>query len=263
MGQVWELDLPQNQLSILLAMADHARDDGSSVYPGIDYLAWKTGYSERNITRIIEQLEASGIIAAVSHRNGGRGHVTEWQIDITKGVKKSPFVRDKGCQYVTDKKGDNLSQRVTNETSKGDNLSIKGDKCDTTHYKDRARAEPSLTNKEPLESNASENLKEIVLKVSGKFDDWNFGTFAPNMQTALSKLLSKLERDGRTVADVLEFQKRWPSFINKSPQMCGPPTLNQMLDRFDDVVPKGNAPDKSKPNLAELRARAKNTARQP
>jgi hypothetical protein len=105
MSQVWTLELEHGQQIVLLAMADHADDDGARCYPSVSYLAWKTNYSERQVQRIMAQLQEDQIIKPIAHEQGGRGMATEYHIIIEKGVTKSPF---------------SLAERVTSTTQKGD-----------------------------------------------------------------------------------------------------------------------------------------------
>lgn len=115
MTAVWDLVLAHDEQLVLLALADHAHDDGSRCFPGVRYLAWKTNYSERQIQRALRSLESSGLITPVAFAAGGRGHATEYRINIEKGVKKSPY---------------QATARVTSTTGKGDILSSKGDSYD-------------------------------------------------------------------------------------------------------------------------------------
>lgn len=112
MAQVWELNLCHAEQSVLLAMADIAHDDGTHCYPSVALVAWKTGYSARQVQRIIHSLADRKILIAVGHINGGRAHAVEYNIDLTKGDKKAPFKR---------------LERVTSETQKGDISDVKGD----------------------------------------------------------------------------------------------------------------------------------------
>lgn len=96
MSLVWECDLPPNQTFVLLAMADHARDDGSRCYPSVDYLAWKCGYSRRQIQNIVHDLRAKAILLVVSHDAGGRGpdgrgKATEYLIRLADVPKKESY----------------------------------------------------------------------------------------------------------------------------------------------------------------------------
>jgi hypothetical protein len=145
MGAVWKLKLTHGQQVVMLALADHAHDDGTRCYPGVSYLAWKTGYSERNVIRILGELESLEIIEPQSKKRGGAGNVTEYHIHIEKGDKKDEYNPDKS------------HKRVTNETKKGDksdknpdNSAQKGDKSDAGQYIHAGAVEPSGNHQEPL-----------------------------------------------------------------------------------------------------------------
>jgi len=62
MGAVWELALSRPKQVVLLAMADHADHEGRNVRPSVPLVAWKTGYSERQVQRIIGQLISDGLL---------------------------------------------------------------------------------------------------------------------------------------------------------------------------------------------------------
>lgn len=95
MGQVWGLKLTRGQRDVLLALADHA-DDLGNCFPGVEYLAWKTDYSERQVQRLLRQLEADKLVEVLD-AGGGSGLVRRYRLHLDNGVKKSPFVaRQKG-----------------------------------------------------------------------------------------------------------------------------------------------------------------------
>src|SRR5690606_1009368 len=87
-GLVWELNLPQNQAWVLMAMADHADHEGNNVYPGVPRLAWKTGYTTRHIRRIIAILREKGLIV-VEEAGGGR-KTTRYRLDLARADRKNP-----------------------------------------------------------------------------------------------------------------------------------------------------------------------------
>lgn len=91
MAQVWECDLDHSQQSVLLALADHARDDGTYCFPSVARVAWKTGYSVRQTQRILKQLRYDlGILILVE--DGGKvGSTNQYTIDLSKAKKKKPF----------------------------------------------------------------------------------------------------------------------------------------------------------------------------
>lgn len=62
MSVVWGMDLPANLKFVLLAMADHANEDGEGMCPSAGRIAHKCGLSDRQVRRIIEQLIARGLL---------------------------------------------------------------------------------------------------------------------------------------------------------------------------------------------------------
>lgn len=111
MVQVWELDLSHQQQSVLLALADHADDEGRRCFPSVGRVSWKTGYSIRTVQRTLGELKRAGLIDPVAHEHGGRGYAAEYAIHVRKGVKKSPF--------VSGQKGDSKRERVPSPARKG------------------------------------------------------------------------------------------------------------------------------------------------
>jgi hypothetical protein len=118
MSVVFELELNHTDMFILLAMADHADDQGQRCYPSVARLAHKTSYSERQVRRSLRALEKSQIIVPVAYANGGRGLATEYHIHTEKGVKKSPFSSEKTRTFTT-QKADILSQKADIYDTKG------------------------------------------------------------------------------------------------------------------------------------------------
>jgi DNA-binding transcriptional ArsR family regulator len=111
MAQVWELNLEPAPQLVLLALADHASDNGHTCYPSVAYLAWKSNQTERTVQRHLRALEETGVVTRVAYAEGGRGKATVYQLHLEKGDKKTPFRA----------KGDNPGEeRVTTETLKGD-----------------------------------------------------------------------------------------------------------------------------------------------
>lgn len=64
--QVWEHELSHPHQAIMLALADHAHEDGTGIRPSIKRIAWKTGYSERSVQSIMSQLRDLGLLVVVA-----------------------------------------------------------------------------------------------------------------------------------------------------------------------------------------------------
>lgn len=67
MSEVWNLDLQATQKLVLLAMADHADDEGGNAYPSVARLAEKCSVDPRTVQRTLRALEASGLLVVVRH----------------------------------------------------------------------------------------------------------------------------------------------------------------------------------------------------
>lgn len=99
MGAVWELDLPHSKQLVLLALADHADHDGNNVFASVGLIAWKTGYSERQVQRIMHECEADGLLKVTTPATPRKPAV--YHIDVSAGNQKQPY---KGRQDVTPEK---------------------------------------------------------------------------------------------------------------------------------------------------------------
>jgi 5-methylcytosine-specific restriction endonuclease McrA len=93
--KIWGLQLDHPEQSVLVSMADHANDDGLGCFPSLPLIAWKTGYSVRQTRRIIKRLISVKLLVPLQFVSGGRNRPTEYFIDVTKGIKKPPFIRPK------------------------------------------------------------------------------------------------------------------------------------------------------------------------
>jgi hypothetical protein len=98
MGAIYELALTSAQREVLLALADHADDDGGSVRPSHARIAWKLDRSVSSVQSITYQLIDLGVLKVV--RKPGPGHPTEYVIDLANAPRKAPF-REKAKATVT------------------------------------------------------------------------------------------------------------------------------------------------------------------
>lgn len=73
MTEVWKSSPSKgSELLLLLALADHAHDDGSNAFPSIATLAQKTRMSSRSVSRLISRLVSRGELRA--ERRPGRSN---------------------------------------------------------------------------------------------------------------------------------------------------------------------------------------------
>ena len=96
------------EMLLALALADHASDDGSRVFPSVKALSDKTRQSERTVQYQLRRMEEMGWLILVGAGNGGRSMSREYRISIDwikgaeiapfkKGAEIAPFEAEKGA----------------------------------------------------------------------------------------------------------------------------------------------------------------------
>ena len=87
MAWVWDQEMPRDEKFVLLAYADHADHEGYNVFPAVDSVAKKTGYTKRSIQLITKKLIESGWLIP----DGKSEYQTnKYSIPIYGGEKISP-----------------------------------------------------------------------------------------------------------------------------------------------------------------------------
>lgn len=124
------------EMLLALALADHASDDGTRVYPSVKALAEKTRQSERAVQYQLRKMQQVGWLILVGAGHGGRGMSREYRIsqDWINGADFAPI-----------KKGANDDIKGAIHDEKGANDDIKG--CNGLHPHITIN-EPSITTNE-------------------------------------------------------------------------------------------------------------------
>ncbi|MDH0188166.1 helix-turn-helix domain-containing protein [Stenotrophomonas sp. GD03993] len=113
------------EMLLALALADHAHDDGTHIFPSIARLAEKTRQSERSVQYQLRRMEQSGWLVLVNAGIGGRrsgfgegGRTRQYRInpEWMKGADIAPFAKgakqaSEGCKTT--------QERVQNSVGKG------------------------------------------------------------------------------------------------------------------------------------------------
>lgn len=194
MALVWEHEFPYNQQLIMLSLADHANDRGEKIFPSIARQAWKTGYSERQVGRILKELRDVGILIIV--KKAYRGRPTEYKIDWSKAKKKEKF------RYAN---LDTLSENgVTSEDSSKD---ISKNKGDIAMSDKPSLIKPSLN--EPSENKRfTNNIKKAMVsalsQVTGMDESLNYGRLAKD-----AKALHKAGYSATDISNVFGKKSVW------------------------------------------------------
>jgi hypothetical protein len=99
MGQVFKLKLRnRGERELLLAICDHARDDGTGARPGVRLLSHKTDLSTRQVERHLKSLRDQRII--IPRSGGGHGRAVEYFIDLSKAEIKPAFCKESAATQM-------------------------------------------------------------------------------------------------------------------------------------------------------------------
>jgi hypothetical protein len=82
MGAIFDLDISAPEKLVLLAMADHAQDDGTKCWPSISRIAEKSSTTPRGVQKIIRRLERAGFLKHIGRHPKG---TNEYQIILARG----------------------------------------------------------------------------------------------------------------------------------------------------------------------------------
>ena len=87
MGLIWDYEIPRDEKFVLLAYADHASHDGTNIFPSVETIAKKTGYSERSVQTITRKLQNMGLL--IQDGKGAKG-TNKWRIPMEWGAEFAP-----------------------------------------------------------------------------------------------------------------------------------------------------------------------------
>jgi hypothetical protein len=96
MSEIWRLAIETTPKMILIKLADHANDDGGSIYPSVERIRLAVGVaSDSTIKRRLRQFKKLGILvedqdAQSGRRTTGRGNYKIWRIDLEAARRHFP-----------------------------------------------------------------------------------------------------------------------------------------------------------------------------
>ena len=81
-GATLYLPLPTSHKLLLIGLADRASDDGLGCYPGNRLMAHYASVSDRQVRRLLHDLEVDGWIRRDRYASGGHGKAVEWELNV-------------------------------------------------------------------------------------------------------------------------------------------------------------------------------------
>lgn len=147
--------LKPNQKYVLIACAEFAGMRGEGIYPGVVRLAAMTGYSDRQVTRVLAELVDLGVLV-VKQEGGwtkaGKGQATEYEMPV--------YPSQQGGDKTSPPPGDNLSKGVvTNCPGDGDKTSPQTRTTTKNPNQEPSASVPSSAAVDPVKTQAAEIAK--------------------------------------------------------------------------------------------------------
>lgn len=214
MSIVFEADggLTATQKLVLLALADHAADDGTSVYPSVKTISHKTNLAEGGVRKALRELRDSDLKLIKITRHFTNRRPNQYTINVTRlaGMKRvlpddsqESWVSPHDTPTVT-KKHPRLSPRDT---------------------------DPSVTINEPSEHAVEKKPRERDLLFDSiaevcQVDPATSGKSIGTVKAALLKATPPY-----TPEEVKTFGEQWWSWKERS----APPTIWQLRERIGNV----------------------------
>lgn len=206
--------------AVALALADHAHDDGSNIWPSVASVAEKTEIAPRTVQYKLRELEDCGLIACVAEGGKGPKDTREYRFDMqmlcrlamgeaelvsAKGASDAPLEGAPGAPI--------LSTRVQPTTLRVQLTTVKGAP---------GAPEPSLNHQEPsarvrasdLQSSPARNAQEkqhAAIRISPRDISWR--AWIDHLHDQHNpELAARAEAAGEMVVD-----KRWPEKSEHAP----------------------------------------------
>ena len=206
------------EMLLALALADHASDDGTRVFPSIRSLAVKTRQSERSVQYQLRKMEESEWLVLVNAGNGGRGQNREYRIslDWIKGADIAPLISAEKGADIAPFEG---AERVQSTTVKGATDDTKGA---TSGSKGCRPLHPHITvinSQEPSDNSdgvpaQALDTADIAADVLEDFLKMRAAKRSPLTNTAIKGLRREADKAGLTLTEAMEVccEMGWQAF---------------------------------------------------
>lgn len=249
------------EMILALALADHADDDGTRVFPSIDSLMVKTRQARRTVQYQLRRMEESGWLILVNSGNGGRNQHREYRINLdwinggelpepeNKGANNAPINNSensaKSAPLNNDEKGASDDTKGANHDTKGCNSEHERVQQGAPAYNHhRTTIEPSNNHQRARASRAVEiDLPEWL--PDDVWQDWvehRKAVKAPLTKRAAELCLRKLDRlrvEGHCPIAVIEqsvITGKWTDLYPVKNDRLAPAAGSNRSSSFDPVA---------------------------
>lgn len=184
MSKVWDLDLKSTDKFVLIALADHANDDGEC-YPSLANIQKKVGLSKQGLLNIINRLIELKVLSKETRDRDNGSH--------TSNLYKITVENMEGVVNDVDKGGQRGGQGVVNDVDKG---SQRGGLVYEPSINRQLETSVESSPKPPVEKTGPNRYAEIVTYLNEKTGS----NYRPNTPKT-KQLIDARMKEGFTVDD--------------------------------------------------------------
>lgn len=212
MSKAWELDLSQGEKLVLLALCDHANDDGVC-YPSQAFLASKCSMSYRSVINQIKRLESCGILTSERRQKAGSRQSNSYTINLNN--YKSQYENSAHAESAHANFAPTNVQNTT-ELCANSAHSFK-EEPSINHQLEPSIYKPTSQNKKRVRWDESLNMliaEGIDEQIASDFIAIRKAKNAPLTQTALEGILREANKAGLTLENALRIciERNWQGF---------------------------------------------------
>lgn len=186
------------EMLLALALADHAHDDGTNVYPSVGKLAEKTRQSERTVQYQLRKMQAAGWLVMVRESRGGPGQSSKYRISPAwlNGADFAPLGKPLRCnpEHLTvQSDAPNGATAIAPESS----ITIKETPCPNLRPDAGLQdSKPEVKVADPDDLRLAHWMFDLVLKLHPKHRPPNL----PKWANEIRLLRERDQRDRREIA---------------------------------------------------------------
>ncbi len=197
MSQVWERQMSHAQQSVLLALVDHANDDGTRIHPSYGRIAWKTGYSRRQVKRIIADLIKLGAILRLE-RGGPVKGVNTYQVRLNVLPEKPPFMPTRGGVKMSPHQNEVVSNATRGGVKRalGGDIAMSPESPSESPYKSKSARK---TRSVPRSGEEKDKTAEKIRTYLRDLAKTSYGRDAPTIAHLVGCTVAQVERELETL----------------------------------------------------------------
>lgn len=219
------------EMLLALAIADHAHDDGTHIYPSVSTLAKKTRQSERTVQYQLRKMQECGWLVLVKQASGKPGQTNQYSIN-SKWVTGA---NDDGCNFCTgandDIDGCNPQQRRVQNKAKTGAITVAPEPLPKPSYKpseepsvippaaaseppEPLRVVPKSSKSKPLTAADLINRFSVNPEVAADWLAVRKAKHAPLTETAMAGIEREAHAAGMAVCDAIRVcaEQSWQGF---------------------------------------------------